>query len=174
MKGHKAKFWARLEARKAVDRKAWLETIHGPAPVKPPKPPRKWKGKNKYKKRTYDCFPKMTTDMANGHEHLCPIGFSYIYVLVDPRDDTIRYVGKTERPHSRLGSHLTGKSNYLVRGWMRTLRRKRAGPPQMHMIDMVRLAEWENAEKTWIAKFRAQGDLYNIHEGGTLPPEMRR
>jgi hypothetical protein len=50
---------------------------------------------------------------------------AYIYGLVDPRNDEIRYIGKTINPHSRLESHLIeskdiNKKNYRV-NWLRKL-----------------------------------------------------
>lgn len=45
-----------------------------------------------------------------------------VYALVDPRDNTIRYIGKTEQPvHTRLGQHLAYPTNPAMRIWINVL-----------------------------------------------------
>ena len=96
----------------------------------------------------------------------CPAGMAVIYALVDPRDGTVRYIGKTVQPAWRLATHVhRTHENKRLRRWIRELRKARA-VPDMHAIDMVAVAEWEAAERRWIAFYRARGVLYNIEAGG--------
>ncbi|QCX81066.1 hypothetical protein C9F11_37415 [Streptomyces sp. YIM 121038] len=45
-----------------------------------------------------------------------------IYALIDPRDNKIRYIGKTEKPVlTRLGSHLATPTNPAMRVWINAL-----------------------------------------------------
>jgi len=45
-----------------------------------------------------------------------------VYVLVDPRDNKIRYVGKTEKPIlARLASHMATPTNPAMRVWINAL-----------------------------------------------------
>jgi hypothetical protein len=39
----------------------------------------------------------------------CPLG--YVYVLIDPRDERIRYVGSSRRPWARLKEHIAERHN---------------------------------------------------------------
>lgn len=45
-----------------------------------------------------------------------------IYALVDPRDDSIRYIGKTNSLKSRLSQHLKDKSNLNKYNWVQELK----------------------------------------------------
>lgn len=52
-----------------------------------------------------------------------------IYTLTDPRDGTIRYVGKTTRPlPERLAGHLASPTNPAMRLWINTLIGQRLAP----------------------------------------------
>lgn len=52
-----------------------------------------------------------------------------IYTLTDPRDGTIRYVGKTTKPLSeRLAGHLASPTNPAMRLWISTLSAQRTIP----------------------------------------------
>lgn len=52
-----------------------------------------------------------------------------IYTLTDPRDGTIRYVGKTTKPLSeRLAGHLASPTNPAMRLWINTLIGQRLAP----------------------------------------------
>jgi hypothetical protein len=94
-----------------------------------------------------------------------------IYVLIDPRDGSIRYVGKTSRLlEVRLSVHMgppPPKSDGRRDRWVRKLRRlgMRASiePVQFVPDDFA-----DEAERYWIAYFRNIGcDLVNGTDGGT-------
>lgn len=89
-----------------------------------------------------------------------------IYALVDPRDETIRYVGVTNDRSRRLEEHSNSqKGNRSLRDWTAELRVYGC------VLEMIQLGnaggDWEQAEINWIAWFRENGfALYNIHKGG--------
>lgn len=47
---------------------------------------------------------------------------TYVYLLVDPRDDEIRYVGISSCPSSRYLDHVNGNTNEGVIAWIDELR----------------------------------------------------
>lgn len=90
-----------------------------------------------------------------------------VYALVDPQDETVRYVGYTSRPiEERLSGHLLKPTNRAMRNWIRGLR-------ALGQLLSIRLLiavteDWEAAEQGWIAWFRQRGNLYNIDPGGIV------
>lgn len=90
-----------------------------------------------------------------------------IYTLTDPRDNMVRYVGKTSRdPIRRFYGHWScrGKS-HSVR-WVKVL--KSLGlKPIMDVIDEVEDERWIQEEKFYISYFKFLGfNLTNLTEGG--------
>jgi len=109
---------------------------------------------------------------------------TYIYALVDPDTDGVRYVGKADNPHKRLEIHLAGyeprtthKSN-----WIKSLLAQ-GKQPELMILEEVDAAAWQEAEKRWIAYFRKVGvSLTNTTDGGeggatitqeTITPQLR-
>lgn len=92
----------------------------------------------------------------------------YIYVLIDPRDDKIRYVGKTGRlPEERLKEHCKKQhnSNYYSY-WINKLRSLKL-KPIMRVIEECDEFTWEAREIYWIRYYRQLNyDLVNTTEGG--------
>lgn len=94
----------------------------------------------------------------------------WIYVLIDPRDGRVRYVGKTERPKNRLASHLSPsrfrqQENHRT-AWIGSLLRSGL-KPIFKLIDAGIGDGWAEAERAWISEFRANGaDLVNGTDGG--------
>ena len=90
-----------------------------------------------------------------------------IYVLIDPRTNLIRYVGKTVQKLSyRLTQHLTEKSNHKRSTWIKSLKNKGLIP----IIEEIDFCDWEessNLEINWIKKYRLEGvNLTNMTDGG--------
>lgn len=99
----------------------------------------------------------------------------YIYGLYDPRDDSLRYIGKTIHPKSRLWDHITdAKSRALANGkaqWIRELL-KLDLYPELRILEKCTKDNWIEREVQWIADEIAKGtDLFNIAEGGDNPPD---
>jgi hypothetical protein len=95
---------------------------------------------------------------------------AYIYALVDPRTEEIRYVGKSIRPKSRLSDHVTK----VVRGatlgplavWILGILADGLRP-EMTILESVGEQRWQDVERKWIATLRESGSrLLNIHPGG--------
>lgn len=88
-----------------------------------------------------------------------------IYGLVDPRDNMIRYVGKTNQELiKRYRAHISDKTRSKKTSWIKRL--KSIGLlPKCMIIDRVN--NWEEAEKYYIHLFKSAGyNLTNLTEGG--------
>lgn len=91
---------------------------------------------------------------------------AYIYALVDPRTQLIRYVGKTNNLATRLRRHRTENGRSLRHCWLGELR-ELGLQPRLLVLQLVS-GDWQAAEKKWIARLRAEGhDLFNVNKGGT-------
>lgn len=96
----------------------------------------------------------------------------YIYALIDPRTDEVRYVGWTFRVEKRLIEHISkarrGAPAYVSR-WIRQLL-------SLDLKPLIRVVEastgdWQEAERRWIAYYRAAGvRLTNLSDGGEGTP----
>jgi hypothetical protein len=97
-----------------------------------------------------------------------------VYVLIDPRDDLIRYVGVTVRSKRlRMNEHLSkarkGGQSYRD-SWLRQLLDLKL-KPKLQVIETVDESEWEAAEKRWIKHFKDAGArLTNLTDGGEGNP----
>lgn len=93
-----------------------------------------------------------------------------IYALVDPISREVRYVGKTVDIRGRFLRHLTDlRSNRQKSEWITGLRALSLKPE----IEIIETEEegpgygWPEAERFWIACFKAAGaNLYNLDSGG--------
>lgn len=108
-------------------------------------------------------------------------GLVAIYGLYDPRDGTLRYIGRSVNPRTRLRDHVTlsDKNGYYRARWLNKLRRLRL-QPEMRILAWVSVDHWCEAERHYIAHARAQGcRLTNGSNGGdgingtTLSDEVR-
>ena len=89
----------------------------------------------------------------------------FIYGLLDPRTETIRYVGKAQDPYTRLKYHLVPSSlakpchraHWLVELMNGGLR------PSIIILEEVSITAWEKAERYWIEQF---SNLTNGTRGG--------
>ncbi len=92
----------------------------------------------------------------------------WIYILRDPRDNAIRYVGKTHRIKTRLNTHMSmaGKETNYKSKWL--LHLKRLGlVPTFEIIETGTGNGWYESEQRWIRHFRAMGcALTNLTDGG--------
>lgn len=98
-------------------------------------------------------------------------GISYIYALIDPRINKVRYVGEAVNPSGRLAVHLTGsqvndKETYRAR-WVRKLI-SLSLKPRMVVLETCSLDIWQDREKWWISYYRKlNGSLMtNSTDGG--------
>lgn len=89
----------------------------------------------------------------------------FVYALVDPRDDGVRYVGVTTRDLVvRLAGHLHDPTNRAMYDWLADV--KAAGVVPAVRLLIATVVDWQGAERGWIAWFRERGDLLNVEPGG--------
>lgn len=82
-----------------------------------------------------------------------------IYQLVDPRDGSVRWVGRTHDMKARLVEHLcnTRGANVAKKEWIRELRS--AGlQPVVELIEEVHEYRASERERYWIQFYRAEGE----------------
>lgn len=92
---------------------------------------------------------------------------TFIYGLIDPTQNTLRYIGKSNKPKYRFNEHLkdTKAATHKTR-WIRAMQ-KSGVPPQMIILEEVPKSEWQDAEVWWIAYFKGLGaKLTNATMGG--------
>lgn len=91
-----------------------------------------------------------------------------IYILIDPRNNQVRYVGKANNVSQRYKAHLNRARKHQIHkaNWIKQL--KDIGlKPIVEVIDIVPIDEWIYWETYWIGQFKAWGfDLINYTNGG--------
>lgn len=98
----------------------------------------------------------------------------YIYVLLDPRTNEIRYLGKTNDTKERLYGHLyeKGKLGHKFK-WIQQLK-KLGLKPIIEILDTVPKEEEEFWERHYISLLKSWGiRLTNFTDGGNNPPVIR-
>lgn len=104
---------------------------------------------------------------------------TFIYALVDPRTDEIRYIGKSIRPKERLWNHCNEKSVTWRTNWIREVLSS-GHRPQLRILEELAVGtDWQESERQWIAKGKELGwRLTNCTSGGdgveNLPLEIRQ
>ena len=68
----------------------------------------------------------------------------YIYALVDPRDNHVRYIGKANKPEDRYKNHFNSSrdKNTHKRNWINSVR-KDGFRPELLIIDEVSIDNWQ-------------------------------
>lgn len=91
----------------------------------------------------------------------------YIYSLIDPFTNEIRYVGKTKNLEKRFRHHINNskKRNYHSANWIKSLLIKNR-KPKIEILEECTKDNWEEREKYWISYYRKTYDLTNILDGG--------
>lgn len=96
---------------------------------------------------------------------------SFIYALVCPDSEEIKYIGKADRPKSRFISHLSTarQQTYTHKTckWIRSLLDEGKCPVLKVLFRVPIGVDWQDAEKCAIAEYRSKGcDLTNSTTGG--------
>lgn len=99
---------------------------------------------------------------------------AYIYGLVDPDTQQVRYIGKSTNPKRRLYAHLSptelSGDCYRTR-WLRRLVNE-GKRPSLLCVATVPADAWEDAERYWIEHYRKLGaPLTNTNPGGEGLPK---
>lgn len=93
---------------------------------------------------------------------------AYIYILIDPTDGKVRYVGKTFTPKNRLSGHITECKNIEVNHhrarWIRSLLKK-GKKPLLEIVKICDEKDFEKYETYYIKKFKSR-KLTNSDENG--------
>ncbi len=87
-----------------------------------------------------------------------------LYALLDPRDRTVRYIGVSVSPVSRLRWHLEKPARCLSL-WLLELKREGL-EPELRVLGRTCVDTWQDTERSWISFFRGHAELLNEHEGG--------
>jgi group I intron endonuclease len=99
----------------------------------------------------------------------------FIYVLIDPSSNQIRYVGKTTDIKRRLRRHINERfihDSHKDR-WVRKLLENNLRP-EIEIVDEVSKTDWVFWEKFYISYFKFIGcNLTNGTKGGDEPPSTK-
>lgn len=92
----------------------------------------------------------------------------YIYLLRDPIDNEVKYIGKTNNLKVRLKAHLNPArfKNTHKFNWIKKLRNKNL-KPTLEIIEKCSINNWKEREKYWIKYYLDAGTkLTNKTDGG--------
>lgn len=87
-------------------------------------------------------------------------GSGRVYVLIDQRDETVRYVGQTRNPRLREATHrdrAAPEGNRLLRAWKHELFAAKSAP-RFHVIDTTD-GDLDELEKLWITHYRRLAEV---------------
>ena len=99
----------------------------------------------------------------------------YIYKLIDPRNNEVRYIGKTTNIKRRYKQHLYDKRKSHKSSWVQSLRNEKL-KPIIEILETCDNYNWKEREIYWIKQF---DNLTNLKEGGgsdyvrTTPDETK-
>lgn len=105
---------------------------------------------------------------------------TFIYALVDPITEQVRYIGKSNNPRKRYNAHLTDTRFCKHKiNWIKKLK-EQSLVPVLQILEEVSQDTWQERERHWIAFYRQHGhDLINETDGGEgmngweVTPEVR-
>jgi len=90
----------------------------------------------------------------------------WIYGLIDPRDNEVKYIGKTFRLERRFKDHLNGKGNTLKTAWIKKLKKSNL-IPELFILDETNIKNCDSLEIYWISQMKTWGfSLKNMTNGG--------
>lgn len=92
---------------------------------------------------------------------------TFIYVLNDPRDGRIRYVGKANNPYKRWIAHIaTARTNDHRGHWISSLLALGL-KPELEILEEIPMVGWQGIEKEYVRVFRMVNmNLTNSTGGG--------
>ncbi len=92
---------------------------------------------------------------------------TYIYALIDPDTNKIRYIGKSNNPTKRLYDHIhsCNLTNTHKNNWIKSLLEEDK-KPIVKVLEEVDMDDWQFYEKYWINKLKKNNPLTNLDTGG--------
>lgn len=95
---------------------------------------------------------------------------TFIYCLIDPRNNEVLYVGKSNNPKSRYSRHLKNAENPKTHCycWINSLL-SLGLKPELKILEEVSIEEWGIKEDYWISQF---DNLTNLLDGGKFCPML--
>lgn len=93
---------------------------------------------------------------------------TYIYILIDPETNQVRYVGKTKNLKRRYNQHISecSKLKSYKNNWLLSLKNKNI-KPEMFVIDETEKDDWAFLEQWYIQLYRSwEYKLTNLTAGG--------
>lgn len=114
------------------------------------------------------CYQQPGRDQPNGGVDMPTIPqIAYIYALLDPRTNEVRYIGWTRNPQARLHKHVSDSAKRITHchNWVTQL--LAAGyRPLMQIIEETDFASYAERERFWIAFYRDSGARLTNHSDG--------
>lgn len=92
----------------------------------------------------------------------------YIYALIDPRNNQVRYIGKANNPEDRYKNHYNSARDKDThkRNWINNIR-KDGLRPELLILDEVPIDNWQYWERFYISLYKTYGfNLVNYTDGG--------
>lgn len=86
----------------------------------------------------------------------------YIYILIDPKDNKVKYVGKTCSVSKRYSAHINDKRKSHKRSWIVSLA-KEGLKPIIEVIDEVSKDNWQLWEQHYISLYKSWGFKLTNH-----------
>ncbi|MDE2021216.1 MAG: GIY-YIG nuclease family protein [Patescibacteria group bacterium] len=94
--------------------------------------------------------------------HRCKEETHFIYALIDPRDDRVRYIGSTVDPASRLQGHLSNPHGEMFE-WILSLRIEGLRPKLITLTEAAGYFEASEVEAKYISEYEQHyGPLLNL------------
>jgi hypothetical protein len=87
---------------------------------------------------------------------------TFIYKLIDPNTNEVKYIGKSDHPRKRLDYHLRTSidTSEIKKCWINSLLRN-SQKPLMEIIEEVSYNEWMEKEEYWIRHYAKTNELVN-------------
>jgi hypothetical protein len=96
---------------------------------------------------------------------------TFIYALIDPRNDKVKYIGKSNTPRQRTIDHISearvSKDKYKKLQWIRSLL-KEGLKPTLEILDEVCENQWKFWEQHYISLYKSWGFNLCNHDNGGL------